>query len=94
MSLDNFGKNIHYLKNGKSLSLSVDTTVHSRFKLDERHVFRSEALVADPFGVNFLSQKMEGRLGQAGAHAMKPEIAAGLAKNRLKIHFKYILDKF
>jgi hypothetical protein len=65
-------------------SSSFETACSLRFELDERHVFGGEALVADPLCVNFLRQKVERRLRQTGAHAVKPEIAARFAENRLK----------
>ena len=38
-----------------------------------------EAGVAHPLGVDLLREEVEGRLRQARAHAVEPEVAAGLA---------------
>ena len=64
------------LRHTANLALSFSLL---RFELDERHVLLEKAGVAHPLRVDLLREEVEGRLGQAGAHAVEPEVAARFA---------------
>lgn len=62
-----------------------------RLELYQGDLLAAEALVTNPLCVDLLSEEMEGSLDQTCADAVKPEVAARLAQDRLVIVMNFFV---
>lgn len=62
-----------------------------RLELHQGDLLAAEALVTHPLRVDLLGEEMEGGLDQTCAHAVKPEVAARLAQDRLVIVMNFFV---
>ena len=56
-----------------------------RLELHQWNFFCFEARVTNPFGIYFLSQKVESRFCKSSAHSMEPKIASGFTQDGLVV---------